>query len=131
MYSRLAQEAGELNQPKPWSTQNCQWKPVCSQFGKQSTANANFQHQANSFSWHHKRRSPSQLSLKDKADLDTLFTPQNQHVVDRIQQYTDERWQRLLQKCETRLNFLSLHFSIYDEACSSLTASLKSSFGNL
>lgn len=30
-----------------------------------------------------------------------LFTPQNQHILDEIQRMTDERWQRLLQKCES------------------------------
>ena len=30
-----------------------------------------------------------------------LFTPQNKHVLDEMQRYTDERWQRLLQKCES------------------------------
>jgi pyruvate ferredoxin oxidoreductase beta subunit len=30
-----------------------------------------------------------------------LFTPQNQHVLDEMQRSTDERWQRLLQKCES------------------------------
>jgi pyruvate ferredoxin oxidoreductase beta subunit len=29
-----------------------------------------------------------------------LFTPQNQHVIDKIQALTDKNWQRLLQKCE-------------------------------
>jgi pyruvate ferredoxin oxidoreductase beta subunit len=30
-----------------------------------------------------------------------LFTPQNQKLLEEIQRLTDERWQRLLKKCET------------------------------
>jgi pyruvate ferredoxin oxidoreductase beta subunit len=29
-----------------------------------------------------------------------LFKPENKHVIDQIQQITDERWQKLLQQCE-------------------------------
>jgi pyruvate ferredoxin oxidoreductase beta subunit len=29
-----------------------------------------------------------------------LFTPQNQHVLDEMQKTTDEKWAKLLQKCE-------------------------------
>jgi pyruvate ferredoxin oxidoreductase beta subunit len=30
-----------------------------------------------------------------------LYTPQNKHVLDEMQRFTDERWERLLQKCES------------------------------
>ena len=47
------------------------------------------------------KKKPVTAFLEGQGRFRHLFTPQNHHVVDRIQQYTDEHWQRLLQKCET------------------------------
>lgn len=46
------------------------------------------------------RKKPVKAYLEGQGRFRHLFTPQNQHVLDEIQQYTDEHWQRLTQKCE-------------------------------
>jgi pyruvate ferredoxin oxidoreductase beta subunit len=47
------------------------------------------------------KKKPIKDYLQGQGRFRHLFTPQNQHVIDEIQRATDERWQRLLQKCES------------------------------
>jgi pyruvate ferredoxin oxidoreductase beta subunit len=42
-----------------------------------------------------------QAYLEGQGRFRHLFVPQNKHILDEIQRVTDERWQRLLQKCES------------------------------
>ena len=45
------------------------------------------------------KKKPVTAYLEGQGRFRHLFTPQNQHVVDEMQKYTDERWAKLLQKC--------------------------------
>jgi pyruvate ferredoxin oxidoreductase beta subunit len=45
------------------------------------------------------KKKPVTEYLKGQGRFRHLFTPQNKHVLDDIQRMTDERWQRLLQRC--------------------------------
>jgi pyruvate ferredoxin oxidoreductase beta subunit len=47
------------------------------------------------------KKKPVTDYLKGQGRFRHLFTPQNKKVLDEIQRWTDERWQRLLKKCET------------------------------
>ena len=47
------------------------------------------------------RKKPVKDYLKGQGRFRHLFTPQNAHVLDELQRTTDERWQRLLQRCES------------------------------
>jgi len=46
-----------------------------------------------------KKKKPVEEYLKGQGRFRHLFTPQNKHVLDEIQRLTDERWERLLEKC--------------------------------
>ena len=46
-----------------------------------------------------KKKKPVDEYLKGQGRFRHLFTPQNKHVLDEIQRLTDERWERLLEKC--------------------------------
>ncbi len=46
------------------------------------------------------KKKPVEEYLKGQGRFRHLFTPQNKHVLDEIQRLTDERWERLLKKCE-------------------------------
>lgn len=47
------------------------------------------------------RKKPVQDYLAGQGRFRHLFKPENKHVIDKIQQVTDERWQRLLKQCES------------------------------
>ena len=47
------------------------------------------------------KKKPVTDYMKGQGRFRHLFTPQNKKVLDEIQRWTDERWQRLLKKCET------------------------------
>jgi len=47
-----------------------------------------------------KKKKPVTDYLAGQGRFRHLFTPQNKHVLDEIQRTTDERWLKLLQKCE-------------------------------
>jgi pyruvate ferredoxin oxidoreductase beta subunit len=47
------------------------------------------------------KKKPVTDYFKGQGRFRHLFTPQNKKVLDEIQRWTDERWQRLLKKCET------------------------------
>jgi pyruvate ferredoxin oxidoreductase beta subunit len=47
------------------------------------------------------KKKPVIAYLEGQGRFRHLFTPQNKHIIDQIQQTTDERWKRLLQKCES------------------------------
>ena len=47
------------------------------------------------------KKKPVKTYLESQGRFRHLFTPQNMHLLDEIQQATDERWQKLLQKCES------------------------------
>jgi pyruvate ferredoxin oxidoreductase beta subunit len=46
------------------------------------------------------RKKPVTAYLEGQGRFRHLFNAQNKHVIDQIQQSTDENWKRLLQKCE-------------------------------
>ncbi|MGD0072013.1 MAG: thiamine pyrophosphate-dependent enzyme [Candidatus Bathyarchaeia archaeon] len=46
------------------------------------------------------KKKPVKDYLAGQGRFRHLFTPQNKHILDEIQRFTDERWERLLQKCE-------------------------------
>jgi pyruvate ferredoxin oxidoreductase beta subunit len=46
------------------------------------------------------KKKPVEEYMKGQGRFRHLFTPQNKHVLDGIQRLTDERWERLLKKCE-------------------------------
>jgi len=46
------------------------------------------------------RKKPITDYLEGQGRFRHLFKPENKHVLDQIQQMTDERWQRLLKQCE-------------------------------
>ena len=46
-----------------------------------------------------KKKKPVDEYLEGQGRFRHLFTPQNKHVLDEIQRLTDERWERLLEKC--------------------------------
>jgi pyruvate ferredoxin oxidoreductase beta subunit len=46
------------------------------------------------------KKKPVTDYMKGQGRFRHLFTPQNKKVLDEIQRWTDERWQRLLKKCE-------------------------------
>jgi pyruvate ferredoxin oxidoreductase beta subunit len=46
------------------------------------------------------KKKPITAYLEGQGRFRHLFTPQNKHVVDELQRYTDERWSQLLKKCE-------------------------------
>jgi pyruvate ferredoxin oxidoreductase beta subunit len=50
------------------------------------------------------KKKPVTDYLKGQGRFRHLFTPQNQHIVEEIQRSTDEKWQKLLKKCETDQN---------------------------
>ncbi len=47
------------------------------------------------------KKKPVKDYLQGQGRFRHLFTPQNQKLLEEIQRLTDERWQRLLKKCET------------------------------
>jgi pyruvate ferredoxin oxidoreductase beta subunit len=47
------------------------------------------------------KKKPVKDYLAGQGRFRHLFTPQNKHILDEIQRFTDERWERLLQKCES------------------------------
>jgi len=47
------------------------------------------------------KKKPVKTYLEGQGRFRHLFTPQNAHIVNEIQQVTDERWQKLLAKCES------------------------------
>lgn len=47
-----------------------------------------------------KKKKPVEEYLKGQGRFRHLFTPQNKHVLDKIQRMTDEKWEQLLKKCE-------------------------------
>ena len=47
------------------------------------------------------RKRPVKDYLAGQGRFRHLFTPQNQHILAELQRQTDERWERLLQKCES------------------------------
>jgi pyruvate ferredoxin oxidoreductase beta subunit len=47
------------------------------------------------------KKKPVKAYLQGQGRFRHLFTPKDQYVLDEIQLATDERWQRLLQKCES------------------------------
>jgi pyruvate ferredoxin oxidoreductase beta subunit len=47
------------------------------------------------------KKKPVKDYLQGQGRFKHLFTPQNQKLLEEIQRLTDERWQRLLKKCET------------------------------
>jgi pyruvate ferredoxin oxidoreductase beta subunit len=47
------------------------------------------------------KKKPVADYLQGQGRFRHLFTPQNQKLLEEIQRLTDERWQRLLKKCET------------------------------
>jgi pyruvate ferredoxin oxidoreductase beta subunit len=46
------------------------------------------------------KKKPITAYMEGQGRFRHLFTPQNKHVLDEIQRYTDERWSSLLKKCE-------------------------------
>jgi len=50
------------------------------------------------------KKKPVNVYLEGQGRFRHLFTPQNAHIIDEIQCSTDERWAKLLQKCETGTN---------------------------
>ncbi len=46
------------------------------------------------------KKKPVADYLKGQGRFRHLFNPQNSHIIDEIQRSTDERWQKLLRKCE-------------------------------
>lgn len=50
------------------------------------------------------KKKPVNVYLEGQGRFRHLFTPQNAHIIDEIQRNTDERWAKLLQKCETDTN---------------------------
>ncbi|MFA7397793.1 MAG: thiamine pyrophosphate-dependent enzyme [Candidatus Bathyarchaeia archaeon] len=50
------------------------------------------------------KKKPVNVYLEGQGRFRHLFTPQNAHIIDEIQRSTDERWAKLLQKCETDTN---------------------------
>ena len=50
------------------------------------------------------KKKPVKAYLEGQGRFRHLFTPQNSHIIDEIQQKTDERWAKLLQRCETGTN---------------------------
>jgi pyruvate ferredoxin oxidoreductase beta subunit len=46
------------------------------------------------------RKKPVTAYLEGQGRFRHLFTPQNKQIIDQIQQNTDQRWKRLLQKCD-------------------------------
>ncbi len=47
------------------------------------------------------KKKPVTDYLKGQGRFRHLFTPQNQHIIEEIQRSTDEKWRKLLKKCET------------------------------
>jgi len=47
------------------------------------------------------KKKPVKDYLAGQGRFRHLYTPQNKHVLDGMQRFTDERWERLLQKCES------------------------------
>ncbi len=47
------------------------------------------------------KKKPVKEYLQGQGRFRHLFTPQNSHIINEIQQRTDERWAKLLQKCES------------------------------
>jgi pyruvate ferredoxin oxidoreductase beta subunit len=47
------------------------------------------------------KKKPVSDYLADQGRFRHLFKPEHKHVIDQIQQVTDERWQKLLKQCET------------------------------
>jgi len=47
------------------------------------------------------KKKPVKDYLAGQGRFRHLYTPQNKHVLDEMQRFTDERWERLLQKCES------------------------------
>ena len=50
------------------------------------------------------KKKPVNVYLEGQGRFRHLFTPQNAHIIGEIQRNTDERWAKLLQKCETDTN---------------------------
>jgi pyruvate ferredoxin oxidoreductase beta subunit len=48
------------------------------------------------------KKKPVKDYLQGQGRFRHLFTPQNKKLLEEIQRLTDERWQRLLKKCETK-----------------------------
>jgi pyruvate ferredoxin oxidoreductase beta subunit len=46
------------------------------------------------------KKKPVTEYMKGQGRYRHLFTPQGKKVLDEIQRWTDERWQRLLKKCQ-------------------------------
>jgi pyruvate ferredoxin oxidoreductase beta subunit len=46
------------------------------------------------------KKKPVSDYLKGQGRFRHLFTPKNSHVLDEVQRITDERWEKLLKKCE-------------------------------
>jgi pyruvate/2-oxoacid:ferredoxin oxidoreductase beta subunit len=47
------------------------------------------------------KKKPVKDYLQGQGRFRHLFTPQNKKLLEEIQRLTDERWQRLIKKCET------------------------------
>jgi pyruvate ferredoxin oxidoreductase beta subunit len=46
------------------------------------------------------KKKPITAYLEGQGRFRHLFTPQNKHILDELQRYTDERWSQLQKKCE-------------------------------
>ena len=47
------------------------------------------------------KKKPVKEYLQGQGRFRHLFTPQNSHILNEIQRVTDERWQKLIQKCDS------------------------------
>jgi Pyruvate:ferredoxin oxidoreductase and related 2-oxoacid:ferredoxin oxidoreductases, beta subunit len=50
------------------------------------------------------KKKPVKAYLEGQGRFRHLFTPQNSHIIDEIQNITDARWAKLLKQCETGTN---------------------------
>jgi pyruvate ferredoxin oxidoreductase beta subunit len=48
------------------------------------------------------KKKPVKEYLQVQGRFRHLFTPKNEKIIDEIQRLTDEKWQRLLKKCEMK-----------------------------